>query len=147
MISLYLNAFSALIDKSMTLLLLNVSTVLNKTLFSMVVNALLALQLPSTIQKQRNAKNAHSGRASIRPKKSANVKITISGMIMPVFLALSPIISILPRSSVSHALKERYMIYNWGNVLAAQHKIPYSMVRNVLAVEKMSITIQHQKDV
>ena len=59
LISLYLNAFSAQINKYMTLLLLNVLTAQNKDHISMVANALLALQQPFTIQKQKNVKNAH----------------------------------------------------------------------------------------
>lgn len=67
-------------------------------------------------------------------------------MIMPAFLALFPIILILPRSNVLHALKERSMIYNWENVLVVLRRILFLMDRNVLAVEKMSIIIQHHKD-
>jgi len=67
-------------------------------------------------------------------------------MIMPVFLALFPTILILPRSNVLRVLKERYMIYNWENVLVAQQKTLFLTDRNVLAVEKMNTIIQHHKD-
>jgi len=43
----------------MTLLLLNVLIAQNKDHISMAANALLALQLPFTIQQQKNVKNAH----------------------------------------------------------------------------------------
>ena len=59
LISHYLNAFSAQIDKYMTLLLLNVLIAQNKNHISMAANALLALQLPFTIPQQKNVKNAH----------------------------------------------------------------------------------------
>ena len=59
LITLFLNVFSALINKFTTLRLLNVLIVQSKILILMVINALLALQLLSTILLQKNVNNVH----------------------------------------------------------------------------------------
>lgn len=145
-ISLYLNAFSALIGKYMTHQLQNVLIAHNKILILTVANVLPALQLLSTTPRQKLVKIVHWGRASIRIKKSANARITISGMTMPVSHALFPTISTSLRSNVLLVQKERSMIYSWENVLAVQQKILFMMDRNAWVVARMSTIIQHQRD-
>lgn len=66
---------------------------------------------------------------------------------MRVFLALFPTISILQRNYAFPVQRERFMIYNWGNVPIARHRTLFLMDKNVWVVEQVSIIIQHQKDV
>jgi len=99
-ISLYLNVSSALIGKSMIPQLQIALIAHSKGLSLMAANVLLALQLLSTIPKQKLAKIVHWDKALIQLKRSANARIIISGMIMPAYLALFLTISTSLRSNV-----------------------------------------------
>lgn len=121
---------------------INVLIVQQQPLFLMETNASRVKVLLFITQLLKIVKHALQLNPIIGKQINVNVKTTTSGMVSPVFLAISQNTLILFESNAYLARVDKYMIWKWKPVLIVQLLILYSTDRNACHVLPISIIIK-----